>query len=94
MTTYTVVDDNRIEIDFHGVKPDANTRSKMKTVKIWWDPSKMVWLGPKNDTTLAVAKEICGEERPVPVNRNVRKAPPKDYALKLKIKDIIFADKA
>lgn len=94
MTTYTVVDENRIEIDFHGVKPDATIRSKMKAVKIWWEPSKMVWFGPKNEATLSVAKEICGESDIMPRKKQVRVLPTKDYALKIKIKDIITADKA
>ncbi|MCI8292085.1 MAG: DUF2075 domain-containing protein [Hespellia sp.] len=94
MTTYTIVNENRIEIDFHGVKPDSTIRGKMKAAKIWWDPSRMIWFGPKNDVTLAVAKEICGEAISVPVKKYVRKVPPRDYALKIKIKDIIAADKA
>lgn len=103
MTTYTITDDNKIEIDFHGVKPSAEIRSKMKAVKIWWDPSRMIWHGFNNDETLAVAKEICGDgpidvsaSAPVakPVKKYVRKTPSKDYALKVKIKDIVNADKA
>lgn len=94
MTTYTIVSENRIEIDFHGVVPDGDIRNKMKAVKIWWDPSKKVWFGPKNDATLTVAKAICGEVTIAPAKQFVRKAPPKDYALKVKIKDIVLADKA
>ncbi len=40
---------DRIEIDFHGIKPDAATRSKMKAVRTWWDPSKMVWAKKRCD---------------------------------------------
>jgi 8-oxo-dGTP diphosphatase len=78
MTTYTITENNRIEIDFHGVKPSDEIRSKMKAVRIWWDPDRKIWHGFNNNETLAVAKEICGA----------------DYALKVKIKDIVKADKA
>lgn len=93
MTTYTIVHENRIEIDFHGVKPDANIRSKMKAVKIWWDPSNRIWYGPKNDATLAVARKICGEVETARKNAP-KDCAPKDYALKIKIKDLITADKS
>ena len=33
MTTYRITSQNEIEIDFHGIKPDAATRKKMKDVK-------------------------------------------------------------
>lgn len=98
MTTYSITEDNKIEIDFHGVKPSAAIRSKMKAVKIWWDPDRMLWHGPNSDAALAVAKEICGESSVVPKTAlkmtYVRKSPSKDYALKVKIKDIVNADKA
>ena len=107
MPTYVITSDNKIEIDFHGVKPSAVIRSKMKAVKIWWDPNRMIWHGFCNEETLAVAKDICGEDPTVSaapaaaieqptrnVMRYVRKTPSKDYALKVKIKDIIAADKA
>ncbi len=100
MVTYTIKD-NRIEIDFHGVKPDAIIRGKMKAVKIWWDPSKMVWYGTINDQTIAVANEICCGNDKKTVSSIInsssrmdeRMIPPKDYALKLKIKDIVNANK-
>ena len=104
--TYTITDDNKIEIDFHGVKPSAAIRSKMKAVKIWWDPDRMIWHGFNNEETLAVVIEICGEGLAAPValvstshqvsgtiKKYVRKTPSKDYALKVKIKDIVNADK-
>ena len=102
MPTYTITSENKIEIDFHGNVPSAAIRSKMKAVKIWWDPSRKLWHGFNNDATLAVAKEICGESTTasavsVPVQkvkiRKERKTPTTDYALKVKIKDIINADK-
>ena len=94
MTTYLINSDGVIEIDFHGVKPDNNTRNKMKAVKIWWNPDKQVWFGPKNDATIAVANEVCGGPvaMPTPVKNHVKKAPPKDYALKVKIGDIVEAE--
>lgn len=96
MTTYSINSDGQLEIDFHGVKPDYNTRNKMKAVKIWWNPDKKVWFGPQNDATLAVASELCGGTVSMtsPVKRYIRKDPPKDYALKVKIKDIVTADQA
>lgn len=99
MTTYTITKQNEIEIDFHGVKPDYATRNKMKAVRIWWNPDKKIWHGPVNDQTLAVTKEICGEisvsVTPAPApKRSIRKAPADDYALKVKIRDIISADKS
>lgn len=79
----------------------------MKAVKYRWNPNKMIWWAYKNDETLAVAKEICGEGPVVSVapaavpaqpartvKKYVRKSPSKDYALKVAIKDIIAADKA
>lgn len=79
----------------------------MKAVKIWQNPDGKIWYGFNNSETLAVAKEICGEanaqsdnnaKSPAPVamaSRRVnRTTPAKDYALKVKIKDIINADKA
>ena len=99
MTTYTITHQNEIEIDFHGVKPDYTTRNKMKAVKIWWNPDKKIWHGPVNDQTLTVTKEICGESNvsvtPAPApKRSVRKTPADDYVLKVKIRDIISADKS
>lgn len=99
MTTYTITQQNEIEIDFHGVKPDYATRNKMKAVRIWWNPDKKIWHGSVNDQTLAVTKEICGDTSfnvtPAPVSKQrIRKAPAKDYALKVKIRNIISADKS
>lgn len=96
MTTYSINQYGEIEIDFHGVKPDYNTRNKMKAVKIWWNPDKRVWFGPQNAATLAVANELCGEivDISAPATRYVKREPPKDYALKVKIKDIVTADQA
>lgn len=96
-----------IEINFDGVKPPVDIRNKMKSVKYRWNPNKMIWWAYKNDDTLAVAKEICGEGPTAPAinvqttatvvkpaKKYVRKTPTKDYALKVKIKDIVNADKA
>lgn len=108
MASYSFNDMGGIEIDFGGVKPSAEIRNKMKAVKYRWNPTKMIWWAYKNDDTVAVAEEICGKvsatapsETPAPVEtvtriatRRERKTPPKDYALKVKIKDIISADKA
>lgn len=107
MASYSFNDMGGIEIDFGGVKPSVEIRNKMKAVKYRWNPTKMIWWAYKNDDTVAVAEEICGEmsataptETSAPVapvtrtvTRRVRKTPPKDYALKVKIKDIISADK-
>ncbi|MGN0603724.1 MAG: hypothetical protein ACI4I2_07070 [Oscillospiraceae bacterium] len=107
MANYSFNDMGGIEIDFDGVKPSLEIRNKMKAVKYRWNPTKMIWWAYKSDETLAVAKEICGEgpaasgtpaavpEQPTrTVMKFVRKTPSKDYALKVKIKDIIAADKA
>lgn len=75
-----------IEIDFDGVKPSLEIRNKMKAVKYRWNPNKMIWWAYKNDDTVAVAKEICGEGPAAPattvkaaaqraVKRFVRKTP-------------------
>ena len=70
----------------------------MKAVRIWWNPDKMIWHGPFNDQTLAFTKEICGEEMtvvPAPSpKRAIRKTPSIDFALKVKIKDVVAADKS
>ena len=106
MASYSFNDMGGIEIDFGGRKPSLEIRNKMKAVKYRWNPTKMIWWAYKNDDTIAVAKELCGDASaaaPAPesaqtvtrtVTRRIRKTPPKDYALKVKIKDIISADKA
>lgn len=108
MATYSFNDRGGIEIDFNGVKPSLEIRNKMKAVKYRWNPNKMIWWAYKNEHTVAVAREICGEGSPaapvvsVPesvsetkhIRKYVRKTPTTDYALKVKIKDIVNADKA
>ncbi len=104
LATYRFNDMGGIEINFDGVKPSLEIRSKMKAVKYRWNPDKMIWWAYKNDDTVAVAKDICAEAatdplanvKPIVNNKKsaVRKTPSADYALKLKIKDIIDADKA
>lgn len=96
-----------IEIDFNGVQPSCEIRNKMKAVKYRWNPNKMIWWAYKNDNTVAVAKEICGDSASIApdntaaqtaainvIKKRTCKVPSKDYALKLKIKDIVSADKA
>ncbi len=103
MASYSFNDMGGIEIDFAGIKPSVDIRNKMKAVKYRWNPNKMIWWAYKNDETVAVAKEICGAGPAAPVkpaaapskniSKRVRITPPKDYALKVRIKDIINADK-
>lgn len=106
MASYSFNDMGGIEIDFDGVKPSVDIRNKMKAVKYRWNPNKMIWWAYKNDETVVVAKEICGEGPAAPVesatptalvskavSKRVRKALPKDFALKVRIKDIINAGK-
>ena len=75
----------------------------MKFVKYRWNPDRMIWWASRNDKTIAVAKEICengiaiptaSAPKPKPINRYVRKIPLTDYALKVKICDIVNADRA
>ena len=105
MASYSFNDMGGIEIDFDGVKPSLEIRNKMKAVKYRWNPTKMIWWAYKSDETEAVAKEICGEGDPMVkvststsaariTKKYTRKTPPKDYALKVKIKEIVNADKA
>lgn len=103
MAKYTFNDMGDIEIDFNGVKPSYEIRNKMKAVKYRWNPNKMIWWAYKNDDTVTVAKEICGDSAPIApyniaatnvIKKRTHKLPSKDYALKLKIKDIVSADKA
>lgn len=102
MASYNFNDMGEIEIDFGEVKPSAEIRNKMKAVRYRWNPTKMIWWAYKNDDTVAVAEEICGKvSATAPVEtvtrtatRRERKIPLKDYALKVKIKDIISADNA
>ena len=93
MTTYRINEDNKVEINFHGVKPGCAIRKKMKDIRIWWNPEDRVWRGPKNDDTLAVAKEICGEvvAKPAIAKTCEKNAPLADYARKVTIKDMIGA---
>lgn len=106
MATYSFNEQGGIEIDFGGIKPDYETRTKMKSVKYRWNPNRMIWWAYKNDETIAMAKEICGEstthndkaETTTVQNQShkktyVRKNPTSDYALKVRIKDIVNADK-
>lgn len=107
MATYSFNEQGGIEIDFDGVKPDSATRTKMKSVKFRWNPNKMIWWAYKTEEAVSVAKEICGEGLATPVasvspqapvartaKKHVRKTPPKDYALKVKIKDVVCANKS
>ena len=84
MASYSFNDMGGVEIDFGGVKPAVEIRNKMKAVKYRWNPTKKIWWAYKNNETIAVAKEICGE---IP-NTKISK----DHALKVKIKDIVDAD--
>ncbi len=107
MAKYSFNDMGGIKIDFNGVKPSYEIRNKMKAIKYRWNPNKMIWWAYKNDDTVAVAKEICGDSAPIApdnsavqttgaavIKKRMHKVPSKDYALKLKIKDIVSADKA
>ena len=81
MRTYSITANNEIEINFDGDIPDTAIRSKMKAARIWWNPVRKIWHGPNNKETRAVVKDI---------NENLSII---DYAFKLKIKDIIQADR-
>ncbi|WP_026510992.1 hypothetical protein [Butyrivibrio sp. LC3010] len=61
MASYRFNDLGGVEIDFDGIKPSVEIRNKMKAVKYRWNPQKMIWWAHKNDETVAVAKEICGD---------------------------------
>ena len=87
MATYHIID-NQIVIDFHGVIPDPEIRSKMKAVKISWNPQRRVWSGQQNPTTIAIAKEICGD---APMQKPIQNKPSREYGLKLSIKEIVEA---
>ena len=89
MATYTITAGNEIEINFYNISPDEDTRDKMKRVKFRWDPGRKLWHSSYNAETLAVAKEICVIE---PVRNLNESRFLKDYALKVKIRDIIYAD--
>jgi len=106
LATYSFNNMGGIEIDFNGVKPSSEIRNKMKAVKYRWNPNKMIWWAYKNDDTVAVAVEICGEgvrtlhentSMPIKdakaVRKIMRRTPSRDYALKLKIKDIVNANR-
>lgn len=104
MATYSFNDIGGIEIDFNGVKPSEKIRKKMKSVNYRWNPKRKIWWAYKNNDTVAMAKEICGEDAeaktktvipssPVTVKKPERNIPPADFALKVKIKDIVAADK-
>lgn len=41
MATYSFNNMGGIEIDFNGVKPNAEIRTKLKSVKYRWNPNKM-----------------------------------------------------
>lgn len=89
MATYIITAENRVEINFNGIIPDEATRDKMKSVKFRWDPVRGLWHGPCNAETLAVVKEICGI---VPAKDFKASKFSKEYALKVKVRDIISAD--
>ena len=96
MTTYEKNGTGEIEINFHGKIPNSATRTQMKSVKYRWNPTKRVWWARENEATLTMAKQLCGEAavKSTPAKPAVRKQPLKDYALKLKIKEIVSADRA
>ncbi len=62
MATYSFNEMGGIEIDFAGVKPSAEIRTKLKSVKYRWNPSKMIWWAYKTDEAVDMAKKICGED--------------------------------
>lgn len=72
-----VYSDRQIKI-FFDRKPSEETLDKMKKVRYRWNPEEICWATEINDSTIKVAKEICGE----------------NYGLKVKIGDIVSADDA
>ena len=71
MASYSFNDMGGVEIDFGGVKPAFEIRNKMKAVKYRWNPTKKIWWAYKNNETIAVAKEICGE---IPNTKNFERS--------------------
>ena len=57
MATYSFNEMGGIEIDFAGVKPSAEIRTKLKSVKYRWNPSKMIWWAYKTDEAVDMAKK-------------------------------------
>ena len=92
MARFTV-EDGRIEIDFQGIIPGADVRADMKNVGFTWNKTKMVWSGPANGESLAVAMSICNEGKNEQEKRPARREPSRRYALKVRIQDMISADK-
>lgn len=91
---------NQLKIYFDG-KPSAEIRNSMKAIGIWWNPGEKCWGREATPERVEYAKKLCGEtasavtaaKAPI-TKRYIRKESPKDYALKVKIKDIVSADKA
>ncbi|HFI0106105.1 TPA: DNA/RNA helicase domain-containing protein [Streptococcus suis] len=94
MARYSINKQGVIGIDFEGVIPDIDLRTRMKAVSYRWNPSRKIWWAYKNRKTLALAKEICvGNNELVPASP-VRWVPPADYALKVTIGNMLNASPA
>ncbi|HEM3683730.1 TPA: DUF2075 domain-containing protein [Streptococcus suis] len=94
MARFSINKQGFIGIDFEGVIPDIDLRTKMKAVSYRWNPSRKIWWAYKNRKTLALAKEICvGNNELVPASP-VRLVPPADYALKVTIGEMLNASPA
>lgn len=90
---------NQLKIYFDG-KPSPEIRNSMKAIGIWWNPGEKCWWREATSERVALAKKLCGETdvaatvAKTPAKKKyIRKAPPRDYALKVKIKDIVSANK-
>lgn len=59
MAHFEIVGDE-VELYFDG-KPSNDTRTKMKAIRIWWNPAKMCWHGKNSPQVLALAKRLCGD---------------------------------
>lgn len=91
---------NQLKIYFEG-KPSEEIRNKMKSIEIWWNPTERCWGREARPERVDLAKKLCAEAdskaakvQVPPTRKYVRKDPTKDYALKVKIRDIVSADRA
>lgn len=94
MAKYSTNEHGVIEIDFEGVIPGVDIRNKMKAVKYRWNPARKVWCTDQDSMTIALAKEICGEDNEQVPASPARWVPPADYALKVTIGEMLNASPA
>jgi 8-oxo-dGTP diphosphatase len=95
MPTFRINNRNELEISFKW-KPSESIRNDLKKNGFWWNTTHKYWYAKVTPERLALVQRLCSGTAITPalvVEKPIKKYS-KDYALKVKIKDIVNADKA